>query len=102
MVVVSLLVMLGSACASKPSSEECEVACTNVATVALEHIQRLRKDKALKKAGEAGQDLAVEMAKGMLAAIRGDCMKLCHVKATSKMTTCLANAKTLDDLDSCR
>ena len=89
-------------CGSKPTSAECETACSNVAAVALKHIQHLRQDKALKSAGEAGQDLAVEMAKGMLEVIRGDCLKLCQVKLTRKKTTCLASAKTLAEISGCR
>ncbi len=100
MVLLSLVVM--TACGSKPTATECKTACSNVAVVTLEHIQKLREDKSLKPVGEAHQDLAVEMAKGMLEAIRGDCMKLCQVKATRKMTTCLAGAKTLAEIDSCR
>lgn len=88
--------------ASKATSGQCEAACTNVRNVFIDEVRRrMVEDPDVKALGKAGAEMAEDMAMVQLDYLYKDCMTQCKDEATVSQSTCLTQAREMDELGKC-
>ena len=89
-----------AACDFKASEEECAAACDNVAKVGHAGVeQKIAETKDLADSGEGR--MARSMASAMVDAIKNECLKQCKDKGTRKLTECLVESQSVEQINRC-
>ena len=91
-----------SGCDTKASQEECEDGCKNITTIVYAKLdETINKDSG----GENKQrinKLKMEFAKGMWDYFYEQCVVECTNHQTRKMTECMKNAGTIEEVKACK
>mgnify|MGYP001493116667 CR=1 FL=1 len=91
-----------TACDTKATREECEDGCKNITTIVYAKLdETINKDSA----GENQQrinKLKMEFAKGMWDYFYEQCVEECTNHQTRKMTDCMKNAGSIEEVKACK
>jgi len=97
---VTLVCSMG--CDTKATRQECEDGCKNITTIVYSKLdQTIKKDSE----GENKQtinELKMEYAKGMWDYFYDQCVQECQKHQTRKMTDCMKNAGTIEEVKACK
>ena len=102
--IIALMVPMAffAGCDTKATQEECEDGCTNITTIVYAKLdETINKDSD----GENQQrinKLKMEFAKGMWDYFYEQCVVECTNHQTRKMTDCMKNASSIEDVKACK
>ena len=94
--------IIASGCDTKATREECEGGCTNITTLVYAKLDETIHKDAQGESKERLNKLTMEFAKGMWDYFYDQCVKECEKHQTRKMTECMKNAGSIEEVKACK